>query len=167
MESSKSQVVTHLEGGGIGIDINLMVVGRPCVFNLGNRSHAAVKDESGVVFLWRLPAVEHDPAVRLPLPPSAPPGMTWQSWRSDYRCPRCGYPDTNDGEHFKGVYTPGKPCDLCGYEAKGATGYTQMPGHYHRCGTELVIRHDKQLGCRRFWCPTCGDWAAKPPEGGS
>ena len=28
-------------------------------------------------------------------------------------CPKCGYPDTFDGEHYKGIYTPGKKCSNC------------------------------------------------------
>lgn len=29
-------------------------------------------------------------------------------------CPNCGYPDTKDGKHFKGIYRTGAPCDHCG-----------------------------------------------------
>lgn len=37
-------------------------------------------------------------------------------------CPECGYPDTHDGRHFKGLYDPAKPCSHCGYEARLARG---------------------------------------------
>lgn len=29
------------------------------------------------------------------------------------QCPKCGYPDTKDGQHFKGIYTSGMPCPHC------------------------------------------------------
>jgi hypothetical protein len=28
-------------------------------------------------------------------------------------CPHCGYPDTYDGQHFKGIYEHNKPCPHC------------------------------------------------------
>lgn len=32
----------------------------------------------------------------------------------DYaQCPSCGYPDTRDGKHYKGIFTPGKECPGC------------------------------------------------------
>jgi hypothetical protein len=30
-------------------------------------------------------------------------------------CPNCGYPDTKDGQHFKGIYSSGMPCPYCQY----------------------------------------------------
>lgn len=42
-------------------------------------------------------------------------------WKSDWKspnCPRCGYPDKAEGGPFKGIYTPGKPCDHCGYSER-------------------------------------------------
>jgi len=35
---------------------------------------------------------------------------------SNNQCPECGYPDTKDGQHFKGIYNPQLPCDHCKYE---------------------------------------------------
>lgn len=32
---------------------------------------------------------------------------------SNNSCPMCGYPDTEDGQHFKGIYTFEKPCPHC------------------------------------------------------
>jgi hypothetical protein len=32
-------------------------------------------------------------------------------------CPACGYPDTFDGGHYKGIYSPGEKCSMCGYLA--------------------------------------------------
>jgi hypothetical protein len=29
------------------------------------------------------------------------------------KCPGCGYPDTTDGAHYKGIYTPGRQCPHC------------------------------------------------------
>lgn len=29
------------------------------------------------------------------------------------QCPECGYPDTKDGQHFKGIYTSEVPCPRC------------------------------------------------------
>lgn len=32
---------------------------------------------------------------------------------SSKQCPECGYPDTKDGQHFKGIYKSGMPCPHC------------------------------------------------------
>lgn len=29
------------------------------------------------------------------------------------KCPGCGYPDTKDGKHYKGIYTRGEMCPHC------------------------------------------------------
>lgn len=42
-------------------------------------------------------------------------------------CPRCGYPDTKDGSHYKGIYLPGQPCDLCGLLESGARAQQRSP----------------------------------------
>lgn len=36
-------------------------------------------------------------------------------WVPSPNCPSCGYPDKAEGGPFKGIYTPGKPCDSCGF----------------------------------------------------
>ncbi len=36
--------------------------------------------------------------------------------RSVSGCPNCGYPDTFDGEHYKGLYVKGQKCDHCGFQ---------------------------------------------------
>lgn len=38
---------------------------------------------------------------------------------SSEKCPGCGYPSTFEGKHYKGIYTPGRRCDNCGYLEKG------------------------------------------------
>jgi len=30
-------------------------------------------------------------------------------------CPACGYPGKAEGGPFKGIYTPGKACGVCGF----------------------------------------------------
>lgn len=42
-------------------------------------------------------------------------------------CPRCGYPETKDGGHYKGVYLKGQPCGLCGFLESGASGSWVSP----------------------------------------
>lgn len=34
---------------------------------------------------------------------------------SNVQCPSCGYPDTKDGQHFKGIYEIDQRCPHCGY----------------------------------------------------
>lgn len=34
---------------------------------------------------------------------------------SNNQCLECGYPDTKDGQHFKGIYMSSMPCPHCGY----------------------------------------------------
>jgi len=55
------------------------------------------------------------------------------------RCPKCGYPDTFDGQHFKGIYTPGEPCSHCdAVEGEG----DEVKDHVH-----TLVRLADEYGC--------------------
>ena len=41
-------------------------------------------------------------------------------------CPNCGYPDTKNGQHFKGIHDPYVNCPVCNYLVTPAVGVTPL-----------------------------------------
>lgn len=57
-------------------------------------------------------------------------------------CPKCGYPDTYDGNHYKGIYVTGRPCGHCGYTHTGGLDIVNQAGEDVEVAVEELTRKE-------------------------
>lgn len=65
---------------------------------------------------------------------------------SNNQCPECGYPDTKDGQHFKGIYTSGMPCPHCQF-FQGRVPVEEVAGPYPTAWANYAMK-DLELHVR-------------------
>lgn len=65
---------------------------------------------------------------------------------SNNQCPECGYPDTKDGQHFKGIYASGMPCPHCQF-FQGRVPVEEVAGPYPTAWANYAMK-DLELHVR-------------------